>query len=147
MTTLVVGGMITYRENVLGSILAPLTVYTAQLTLCLLHLFGIEATRVAANIYHPSGFAYEIYYRCLGFSYVIILTAAILSYPRSIRQKAYGIVLGVPVLLMLNLFRLVTLFYVGVHYPVVFNFVHTFFWNMILFLMTMGLWLGWLRSR
>ena len=147
MTIFAVGVITTYRENVLAVVLTPLTAYTAQLTLYLLHLFGMEATRAAASIYHPSGFAYEIYYRCLGFLFVIIFTAAVLSYPRSIRKKVYGIVLGVPVLLMLNFIRLVTLFYVGVHHPVAFDFVHTFFWNIILFIVTIGLWLGWLRSR
>ena len=145
MVGLAVGLIVTYRENVLGDILAPLSIYTAQITLGLLHLFGMEASRAAVYIYHPEGFAYEIYYRCLGLLPVIIFTAAIFAYPRTMKDRCWGIVVGVPVLIGLNLCRLVTLFYVGVHHPAAFDFAHTVIWEGCLFLATLGLWLGWVK--
>jgi exosortase H (IPTLxxWG-CTERM-specific) len=137
--------VLTYREDVLGAILSPLTAYTARTTLVLLHMFGMEAVRMATLIFHPDGFAYEIYYRCTGFLPVAILTAVIFAYPGPWRFKFFGLAIGVPVLLVLNLFRLVYLFYVGVYIPAAFDFAHSVLGESLLILVTLVLWLVWIK--
>ena len=137
--------LFTYREDVLGHILSPLTYYTARTTLVLLHLCGMEAARAAMLIYHSDGFAYEIYYRCTGFLPVAILTASIFAYPGPLRGKFFGLAIGVPVILALNLFRLVCLFYVGVYIPTAFDFSHSVLGESLLVLATLGLWLAWIK--
>ena len=137
--------LLTYREDVLGTLLAPLTMWTAWVTLALLHWLGMEATRVATVVSHPSGFAYEIYYRCIGFLPVGFLTTGILAYPGRWRRKLVGLVVGVPVLIALNLTRLVHLFYLGVHNPAAFDFAHAVMWEGFLILAILGLWLSWTR--
>ena len=112
----------TYREDVLGASLSPLAHYTAQITLVLLHVSGMEAARAATLIFHADGFAYEIYYRCTGFLPVAVLFVSIFAFPAPLRSKFIGLAIGVPVLLALNLFRLVYLFYVGVYIPAAFDF-------------------------
>ncbi len=134
--------VLTYREDVLGTLLAPLTTWTAGVTPVLLRWAGMEATRVATVVSHPSGFAYEIYYRCTGFLPVAVLTTAILASPGRWRRKLVGLVVGVPVLIALNLARLVHLFYVGVHRPAAFDFAHAVLWQGLVILAIAGLWLG-----
>ncbi len=136
---------LTYREDVLGPPLATLTTLTAQTTLALLHWLGMEAVRVATVISHPDGFAYEIYYRCTGFLPVAFLTVSILAYPGSLRRKYIGLAVGVPILIGLNLARLVHLFYLGVYNPAAFNFAHAVLWEALLVLAIIGLWLGWTK--
>jgi len=135
----------TYREDVLGPILSPLTYYTARAALVLLHMCGMEAARAATVIYHPDGFAYEIYYRCTGFLPVAILTASIFASPGPLRFKFCGLAMGVPVLLAVNLFRLVYLFYVGIYIPAAFDFSHSVLGESLLILATLGLWLTWIK--
>ena len=137
--------LLTYREDVLGAPLAPVTMWAARVTLALLHWLGIEATRVATVISHPSGFAYEIYYRCTGFLPVAFLTTAILATPGHWRRKLVGLAVGVPALIAVNLTRLVHLFYLGVHNPATFDFAHSVLWEGFLILAILGLWLGWAR--
>lgn len=137
--------LLTYREDVLGALLAPVTMWTAQATLALLHWFGMEATRTANVISHPNGFAYEIYYRCTGFLPVAFLATAILAYPGPLRRKIIGLAVGVPVLIALNLTRLVHLFYLGVRHPAAFDLAHSVLWEGLLILAILGLWLGWTR--
>lgn len=137
--------LLTYREAVLGALLAPVTMWTAQATLALLHWLGMEATRTATVISHPNGFAYEIYYRCTGFLPVGFLATAILAYPGPLRRKIIGLVVGVPVLIALNLTRLVHLFYLGVYHPAAFDLGHSVLWEGLLILAILGLWLGWTR--
>ncbi|MFQ5846366.1 MAG: exosortase H [Candidatus Methylomirabilales bacterium] len=137
--------LLTYREDILGPILAPLTTWTAQATLVLLHWAGMEAARAGTLIAHPDGFVYEIYYRCTGFLPVAFLTTSILAYPGPLRRKFVGLAVGVPLLIALNLARLVHLFYIGVHHRAAFDQAHAIVWEGILILTIIGLWLGWIR--
>ncbi len=140
----VFGGVVllTYREEVLGSVLAPFTTLTVQVTLALLHWLGMEAVRLATVISHPDGFAYEIYYRCTGFLPVAFLTVSILASPGPLRRKLVGLAVGVPILIALNLIRLAHLFYLGVDKPAAFDLAHAVLWEGFLILTIFGLWLG-----
>ena len=133
-----------YRDSVLGAVLSPLATITAHATLVLLHLLGIEAAQVASQIYHPGGFAYEVYYRCTGILPAAFLAVAILAYPATWSRRAVGLALGVPILISLNLMRLVHLYCVGVHSPATFDFVHDYIWKWLLILATFGIWFGWM---
>jgi exosortase/archaeosortase family protein len=136
---------LTYREEVLGALLTPVATVTAEMTLVMLRWAGMVGVRVATVISHPDGFAYEIYYRCTGFLPVAFVTLAILASPGPLRRKVIGLALGVPVLIVLNLTRLVHLFYVGVHSPAAFDFAHAVVWEGLLILAIFALWLGWAR--
>ena len=134
--------LLTYREDMLGPFLAPLTLLTAQMTVALLHWLGMEAVRTSTVISHPDGFAYEIYYRCTGFLPVAFLTVSILASPGPLRRRLVGLVVGVPILVGLNLVRLVHLFYVGVHNPAAFDVAHAVVWEGFFILAIFALWLG-----
>ncbi len=137
--------LLTYREDMVGSLLAPLTTLTAQITLALVHWAGMEATRATTVLSHPGGFAYEIYYRCTGFLPMALLTVSILASPGPLRRKCVGLAVGVPILIGLNLARLVHLFYLGVYKPAAVNVAHAVLWEGFLILAIFGLWLGWTK--
>jgi exosortase/archaeosortase family protein len=136
---------LTYRQDVLGFLLAPLTRLTARTTLALLHLAGMEAVRVTTLIYHPDGFAYEIYYRCTGFLPLTFLAVSILAYRGPLRCKFVGLAAGLPILVTLNFTRLVHLFYIGVYNPAAFDIAHTIVWETLLIVAIIGIWMGWTR--
>lgn len=138
--------LLTYREDVLGSLLTPLTTLTAQMTVALLHWLGMEAVRVSTVISHPDGFAYEISYRCTGFLPVAFLTVSILASPGPVRRRLVGLAVGVPVLFGLNLVRLVHLFSIGVHNPAAFDVAHAVVWEGFLIVTIFGFWLSSARS-
>ena len=136
---------LTYREEVLGSLLAPLAMLTAQIAIALLNWLGMEAVRLVTVISHPDGFAYEIYYRCTGILPVAFLTVSILAYPGPLRRKLVVLAVGVPIMILLNLVRLVHLFYLGVHNPAAFDIAHAIVWETLLILAIIGIWVGWTR--
>ena len=92
---------LTYRDAVLGPLLAPMTAFTTETTLGLLHLLGIEAARFGTVISHPHGFAYDIHYRCTGVLPVAFLVVSILAYPRPLRLRLIGVAIGMPLLIHL----------------------------------------------
>jgi exosortase H (IPTLxxWG-CTERM-specific) len=134
---------LTYREDVLGSLLTPLTMLTARTTLAVLQLYGIEVAQFGTVIYHPDGFAYEIYYRCTGVLPVGFLTVSILAYPGALRRKIIGLAAGVPILVALNFTRLIHLFHIGVYNPAIYDVAHKVLWEGFIVLAVFGLWLGW----
>lgn len=134
-----------FRDDVLGRLLGPLELVTAQTTVALLHFMNIEAVRLASQIHHPGGFAYEIYYRCTGVLPIAIFTICVLATPAAWRHKGIGLIVGIPLLLALNLVRLIHLFYVGIHAPAAFDIVHGVLWEGMIILATLGLWWGWNR--
>jgi exosortase H (IPTLxxWG-CTERM-specific) len=132
-----------FRDEVMGAVLQPLRALIAQVTLGLIHGVGMQATREASAIYHPGGFAYEISRGCTGFVPAAMLGVSIAAYPAERRHKGVGLALGIPVLLGINLVRLVHLFYLGVHQSEWFHAAHTVVWEGLIILAVVGLWLGW----
>ena len=132
-----------YREELVGPALAPLTLWTARMTVFLLHWLGVEAGQAATVISHPEGFAYEVAYSCVGILPVVFFTAAVLAYPAALVRQLVGVTIGLPALLALNFSRLVHLFYLGVHDRAAFQLWHEDLWPTIIRLSVIGLWLSW----
>ena len=137
--------LMAYRDDLVGRLLGPWEELTARMTLALLHAFKMEAVRLGAQIHHPGGFAYEIYYRCTALLPVAILTALTAATPASVRSKLIGACAGIPLLVALNLIRLVQLFHTGVFHPALFGLVHGPVWELVLMLATLGIWWRWSR--
>jgi exosortase/archaeosortase family protein len=132
-----------YRDDVLGRLLSPWVDLTVRMTFAVLQGLGIESARMVSEIRHPGGFSYEIYYRCTGILPVAILTSFITAFPASWRFKFIGLASGVPLLLALNLARLVHLFYVGVYAPAAFDLAHRVVWEAVLISATVLIWWVW----
>ena len=136
---------LTYREAVLGQLLAPYTAFISDTTLWLLKSAGMEVTKEASVFIHPTGFAYEIYFRCTGILPVGCLIAFTAGYRARWRQKLTGLAVGIPVILAINQVRLVHLYFVGVYYPASFAWVHDVFWEGAIVLTVFLCWWTWKR--
>lgn len=134
-----------YRDDLLGRLLGPWEELTARMALALLHALEMEAVRLGSQIHHPGGFAYEIYYRCTGVLPAVLLAALTAAMPVSARSKLIGVCAGIPLLVALNLIRLVHLYHTGVFHPALFDLVHGPVWEFILILATLGIWWRWSR--
>jgi len=136
--------VLTPREHVWTG-LAPLDLLTAKATAHLLTRCGMEVHREAAVLSHPSGFAYEIYWRCTGLLPAGFLAIVILASPAPLSRRGLGVLWGMPLVLAVNLLRLASLFFIGVRYPAAFDVAHSLVWEGIVILAVLGVWLGWMR--
>jgi len=134
-----------YRDDLLGRLLGPWEELTARMVLASLQALKIDALQLGTQIHHPGGFAYEIYYRCTGLLPAALLAALTAATPGSFRSKLIGVCAGIPLLVALNLLRLVQLFHTGVFHPALFDLVHGPVWEFILMLATLGIWWKWSR--
>jgi exosortase H (IPTLxxWG-CTERM-specific) len=73
----------------------------------------------------------------------MLFLAAVLAFPAPIRAKLLAIAIGLPVLLAANLIRIISLYYVGVHFPGAFEIVHVDVWQALFIMLTMIVWIIW----
>ena len=100
----------------------------------------------AAFLSNPArGFTMEVRDGCNGANVVILLWAAILSYPAGRRWKLIGLGAGLAAIMPLNLLRLITLFYLGQYHPAIFDFAHLYLWEMLIIIDAMAVFALWVR--
>jgi len=92
-----------------------------------------------------NGFAVAIQPGCNGVEAIIVLTAAIFSFPSSIKSKIIGMTTGFIAIQVLNIFRIISLFYIGQWDETVFNWAHSYIWQALIMLDVLVVFLIWLR--
>lgn len=91
-------------------------------------------------------FSYAVTAGCTATMPVFLFGAAVLAYPASWRQRGYGLLVGVPSLLGLNVARLVSMAWLGLYAPRLFGEFHLGWWQAI-FIVAVGLaWLVWVQA-
>lgn len=128
-----------YRQAVSGAVLT-----NAQIAHRLLGFLG-EASVIEGATFRSHGEAIiTVEPGCTGFDYSWFLVAAIAAFPAPILGKVIGIAAGVSALLALNILRVSSLYWIGVHRPEHFAFVHEQLWAVLLNLTTVSLMVAWI---
>jgi archaeosortase B (VPXXXP-CTERM-specific) len=80
---------------------------------------------------------------CTAVHPIAAYAAAVIAYPFSLRARLVGIAAGVPLILVLNQVRLVSLCYIGRWYPARFHSAHLLVWQSVIVLVTVVLFVLW----
>ena len=126
--------------------LAPLNIVTARSIAQILDSLGMNCQREMASLLHPSGFGYEIGFACTGVIPAGLLATAILAAGGGVRVRVWGAAIGAVGVLLLNLIRLVSLFYIGVLAPHFFAASHSVVWQALTVLFMTGFFFVWKRK-
>jgi exosortase H (IPTLxxWG-CTERM-specific) len=121
-----------------------LNAFTAQMLAGALWLLGAGGQAVG-TIVTSKVFSAEIITECTAIFPLMIFLAAVIAYPSRWKQKLWGIVLGVPAILFMNLIRLVSLFYIGYWFPSVFETAHLLVWQSLIIFFAVLFWLVWVE--
>lgn len=128
-------------------VILPFTSLIADVSVWIVQLFddNVEAFR---NVIRNSttGFGVRIERGCNGVEAVIILFAAIFAFPAPLKNKLLGFVIGFFAIQLLNLVRIVSLFYLGQWNQVAFEWFHLYLWQALIILDALVVWLIWLRT-
>jgi archaeosortase B (VPXXXP-CTERM-specific) len=116
--------------------------FTANSIGVLLNLTGRNVT-VQDTVVSSSQFAYQIVDLCTAVMPMLILTAAIIAYPSRVKEKLVGLLIGLLGIFLVNQVRLVSLFYIGIYAPGIFETAHLLVWQSLMILLAIGLWLIW----
>jgi len=108
----------------------------------ILNVFG-EGALVTGNTVQTQLFGISVVTACTGLFLTGLFAAAVILFPARWRAKWIGLGLGIGGIFLLNVVRLVTLYYIGVHWPAVLDTVHRLVWQSLLIAFAVVLWLIW----
>lgn len=124
----------------------PWTAGVAHVATWAARIFDPGVAVSGATLYSPAnGFSVTILAGCNGVEAMIVLLAAILAYPAPWKHRFAGLGAGVAAIQLLNIVRIVSLFYIGQWSLAVFEWAHLYAWQALIMLDALIVWLLWLR--
>jgi len=92
-----------------------------------------------------NGFAISIEAGCNGIEAAIVLIAAMLAFRAPWKHRLLGIAAGLAAVQLLNVVRVISLFYLGQWSLAAFEWAHLYVWQALIMLDALIVWLVWLR--
>ena len=127
-------------------VVQPWTAFLASAGAALLQFFDPAVVSYGRVLQHSaSGVGVSIEAGCNGVEACVMLVAALLAYPATWRARLIGIGVGFVAIQLLNLVRIVTLFYLAAWSKPVFEFAHLYLWQALIMLDVLVVWLLWMR--
>jgi exosortase H (IPTLxxWG-CTERM-specific) len=124
----------------------PWTNFLASASAAILHLVDsgvLSYGNVLQDMRSGRGISVEA--GCNGVEACIMLAAAVFAYPAQLRAKMTGLLVGSVAVQLLNLVRIISLFYLAQWSAPAFEFAHLYLWQALIMLDVLVVWLVWLR--
>ena len=118
--------------------------YTAEMMGFSLRALGLQPM-VQGVFVSAGGFGVEIITECSAIFILILFSSFVLAYPTTFRNKAIGLIFGIPILFTVNTLRLVVGFIAGMWRPDLFEYVHIYLWQTIIIILVFIACFAWLR--
>ncbi len=128
------------------AVVIPFTGLIARASGAILNAFGEPVTVEGTELRSPA-FAVRIENGCNGLETVLLFASAVLAFPAPWKRRLAGLALGFAAIELVNLFRVLTLFWIGAHRPALFSTSHTVLWQSIIVLFGVLLFLLWAPRR
>lgn len=139
---LVVFYLVVASRPVNDRVIVPFTAGIASVSGAVLNAIG-EKSEVEGTEIRSSSFGVNIENGCNGVETALLFGAAVLAFPASWTRRLLGLAAGFFAIQALNLFRVVTLVWIGIHRPALFNSSHTVIWQSVVVLFGVLLFLLW----
>ena len=120
----------------------PYTTLVARTSGQILQLFGEDMTIDGCALRSPR-FSVTIYNGCNGLITSLIFIAGVHAFPARWSAHVIGVVGRLAATQIINLVRIISLFYIGIFFPRMFNSSHIFIWQSIVILFGVSLWIVW----
>jgi len=134
--------LVSVREHVI----IPFTEGIAQISAWLIQLFDSKVVSNGIILQHiENGFSVSIESGCNGVEAVLVLISAILVFPTTWKFKLQGIVAGFIAVELLNIVRIISLFYLGQWDQDIFEWAHLYIWEALIMLDILIVFLWWIR--
>ena len=117
---LVVFYFIVASRPVNDAVIVPFTAGIASVSGRLLNALG-EKAEVSGTEIRSSSFGVNIENGCNGVETGLLFGSAVLAFPARWSRRLIGLLLGFLAIQVLNLFRVITLFWIGLHRPALFS--------------------------
>lgn len=126
------------NETVMGGIQRAL----ALISSAILNLFG-QNTVVIGTTVQSDVFGICVVTACTGIFITGLFLIAVIAFPTRWLLKLMGVGIGIGGIFAANIVRLVSLYFIGVHWPSVLEQAHQLIWQSLLIVIAVALWLVW----
>ncbi len=116
--------------------------WTASWTSQALNLLG-SSTSVDGTVLRSAGFAVDVVGECTAVGPIVLFAGAVIAHPSALAAKGVGLALGVVALGLINIARVMSLFWIGSSYPGFLDVAHVLIWQTALVIIVIVLWLVW----
>jgi exosortase family protein XrtM len=124
-----------------------ISVLTVRPGAALINLFTSQEKAYAKGSYLMSkSVSLSILPGCDGSEGIFILLSAILAYSTSIKRKLQGLIFGLLYIYVLNLIRIVSLYYTAKYFSSYFNIVHGYIGQTFIIVMGCLFFIAWIRT-
>jgi exosortase H (IPTLxxWG-CTERM-specific) len=116
-------------------VVLPFTALLAKLSAALIQPFDNSVAAYGKVLqFTDTGFAVSIEAGCNGIEATIVLIAAVIAFPAGWRARLAAIVLGFVAIQLMNLLRIISLFYLGNWNTEIFTWIHLYLWPVLIML-------------
>ena len=130
-----------------NALVLPWTEALARISAAIVTLFDARVIAYGKILQSTAnGFAVSIEAGCNGIEAAIILIAAMLAFPAPWKHKLIGVAAGLFAVQLLNIVRVISLFYLGQWNMKVFEWSHLYLWQALIMLDVLVVWLVWMRT-
>ena len=133
-------------EPIHMGVVEPFTGFLAKLSAWIITPFDesvIAYDRIIQD--NVNGFAISIESGCNGVEATIVLTAAVIAFPATWRQRFVAILLGFLAIQFANNLRIISLFYLGQWNMDVFTWIHLYLWPVLIMIDVLVVFILYLR--
>ncbi|WOJ95758.1 exosortase H [Congregibacter brevis] len=133
-------------DPVQAAVIQPFTGWLADISAAIIIPFD-EHVRASGRIisHTQTGFAVSIEAGCNGVEAAIVLIAGVLAFPASVKRKLAAISLGFLAIQVMNIARIISLFYLGQWNLDVFTWTHLYLWPVLIMLDVLVVFMLYLR--
>jgi len=124
-------------------VVIPMTGLIARTSNVFVRLLGFDSIVDGTILSGTDGFAVNILKGCNGAYVTAIFVSAVMAFPSTLKEKAVGCGVGIPVVQAINIGRIVCLYYIGVRHPALFESFHYHVWQTIVIVLAMAVWIAW----
>jgi exosortase H (IPTLxxWG-CTERM-specific) len=133
-------------QPVQNAVVLPWTEALARISAGLITLFDSNVVAYGKILQSTTnGFAVSIEAGCNGIEAAVVLIAAMLAFPAPWKHRVLGILVGLSAVQVLNIVRVISLFYLGQWNMTVFEWAHLYLWQALIMLDVLIVWLVWIR--
>lgn len=134
-----------------STLISPYLHALAQVCGWLIEAFGGSVRVAGDTLWQPfSTVGVRIDNGCSGIEAAILMASAVLAFPVAFRLKVVGLLVGVGAILVVNVFRVISLFYLLQYSQQWFDWAHLYLWDLLIVLdglLAFFLWARWARRR
>lgn len=114
----------------------------AVISSVVLNLFG-QNTTVLGTTVQSNVFGISVVTACTGIFITGLFLIAVVALPTRWMAKLIGVGIGIGGIFLVNIVRLVSLYFIGVHWPRFLDQAHQLIWQSLLIVIAVALWLFW----